>query len=614
MVMAMAVVIDDGSGVEIEVEVGVGSRCQDKSRALPGMAPHQRAHRRLHTILLPLWSRHTQMEKHQGAPTIWPPQSKSVFIEGSSEEMNQAFRNDPCLGTHRHSPSCMGHVRALLYPLSPEARVSCEAASKAEEEPSCVVRLRMCEDSTCFSIGTALTGNVTLTWPEQGAEDDTDYVHQIQVFIYPDPDSDDVELFNASSTSTISASCAESAMDHSICPNKYFRLNANRNWSIKITNEHTFGLILRPAEDLLHALILEHISRNDYKIFCVPHIRSKTRTRQGLRCESDDDADQKRDQTSRQICLPAISTTSVALPVTDETSDGGTVLYVSSTSSSGDDSGPTILFENNRTVVEEINRYGKRRVRKRIRSICFHTAARQWERETRILGTLSHPHVVTALEWNPHDWSIDFEHGGKDLASLRNATNMFKVAINEHDVQERILFHMVSALDYLHNKQKIKHCDIKPHNVLLSHDHRIAKLCDFGHARNMRDVVTSGGTHCYIAPEFLVRGEIGAASDIWALGITMLFVLNIIPLPGTEYRAETWQIGRLVDDKLERRKMRRWLATVTKAKEKIPATWSVLREMLDFDSEVRITAAQLVQRLKTTTISDRADSRQLLEA
>jgi serine/threonine protein kinase len=222
--------------------------------------------------------------------------------------------------------------------------------------------------------------------------------------------------------------------------------------------------------------------------------------------------------------------------------------------------------------------------------------------------------VVTALEWNPHDWSIDFEHGGEDLASLRNATNMFKVAVNEHDVQERILFHMVSALDYLHNEQKIKHCDIKPHNVLLSHDHQIVKLCDFGHARNMRDVVTSGGTHCYIAPEFLLRGEIGAASDIWALGITMLFILNIIPLPGTESRAETWQIGRLVDDKLERRKMRRWLATVTKAKEKIPATWSVLREMLDFDSEVRITAARLVQRLKITTISDRAESRQLLEA
>jgi serine/threonine protein kinase len=122
--------------------------------------------------------------------------------------------------------------------------------------------------------------------------------------------------------------------------------------------------------------------------------------------------------------------------------------------------------------------------------------------------------------------------------------------------------------------------------------------------------VTSGGTHCYISTEFLLRSEIGAVSDIWILGITMLFVLNIIPLPGTESRAETWQIGSLVDDILKRRKMRRWLTTVMKAKEKIPATWSVLGEMLDNDSQVRITAAQLVQRLKTTTILDYANSQQ----
>tara|TARA_R110002003_G_scaffold1425_1_gene23066 strand:+ start:6551 stop:6820 length:270 start_codon:yes stop_codon:yes gene_type:complete len=42
----------------------------------------------------------------------------------------------------------------------------------------------MCEESTNFSIGTALTGNVTLTWPEHGDEGDTAYVHQIQAFIY----------------------------------------------------------------------------------------------------------------------------------------------------------------------------------------------------------------------------------------------------------------------------------------------------------------------------------------------------------------------------------------------------------------------------------------------
>jgi serine/threonine protein kinase len=554
------------------------------------------------------------MKKHQSASAIWPPQSTSVFTAGSSEATNQAFRNNPHLGTHRHSPACIGHVRALLYPLSPEARTSCEAASKAEKEPSPVVRLRMCKESTYFSIGTALSGNVTLTWPEQGPEDDTDYVHQIQVSIYPDPDSDDVELFNASSIITISASCAESEEVHSICPGKHFRLDASYNWSIKITSAHTFGLVLRPTEDILNALIPEHVLRDGYKIFCIPQIRSKKETGQGLGSASKDTVDQDSDLTSRQISLPAISMPSVALPVTDETFEGDTVFHVASPSSSGDDPDPVILFENNGTVVEEISRRGKGRVRKRIRSTCLHTAASQWERETRILGTLSHPHIVKALEWDPHDWSIDFEHGGKDLASLRNATNMFSVAVNLYDVQKRILTHTLSALDHLHNEKNTKHCDFKPHNVLLSDDHQMVKLCDFGHARNMRDVVTSGGTHCYIAPEFLLRGEIGAASDIWALGITMLFVLNIIPLPGTESGAETWQIGKLVGDKLERRKMRRWLVTVKEATERIPASWSALKAMLDFDSEARITAAQLVQKLKTTTILDHADLRQLLEA
>jgi serine/threonine protein kinase len=72
--------------------------------------------------------------------------------------------------------------------------------------------------------------------------------------------------------------------------------------------------------------------------------------------------------------------------------------------------------------------------------------------------------------------SFNFEHGGKDLASLRNATNMFIVAINLPDVQERIWAHAASALDYLQNKEIIKHCDFKPHNILLSSNHQTLRL------------------------------------------------------------------------------------------------------------------------------------------
>jgi hypothetical protein len=259
----------------------------------------------------------------------------------------------------------------------------------------------MCEESTYFSIRTALSSNVTLTWPEQGDEDDTDYVHQIQVSIYPDPDSDDVELFNALSTITISASCAESEEVHSICPGRHFRLDATCSWSIKMTSTHTFGLVLRPAEDVLNALIPELVLRDDYKIFCIPQIRSDKGTGQGLRCALKDTVDQDSDLTSRQIVLPAISKPSIALPPTNETFEGGTAFHIALPLSSGDDPGPVLLFENNGTVVEEISRRGKGRVRKKIRNPCLHIAARQWERETRILGKLSHPHIVKALEWDP---------------------------------------------------------------------------------------------------------------------------------------------------------------------------------------------------------------------
>jgi hypothetical protein len=179
--------------------------------------------------------------------------------------------------------------------------------------------------STCFSIGTTLTGNVTLTWPELDDGDDTAYIHQIQASIYPNPDGDDMELFNASSAITISVSCVESVEVHNICPGKHFRLNARHNWSIKLSSLHTFGLVLRPAEDIVKNLI-SHVSRNDYEIFRIHRTHTDMATRQSL-CVLEDDADKCRDRISRRISLPAISTSSVEVPVADGTFDGVTVRH-----------------------------------------------------------------------------------------------------------------------------------------------------------------------------------------------------------------------------------------------------------------------------------------------
>ncbi|KAF2022715.1 kinase-like protein, partial [Setomelanomma holmii] len=89
------------------------------------------------------------------------------------------------------------------------------------------------------------------------------------------------------------------------------------------------------------------------------------------------------------------------------------------------------------------------------------------------------------------------------------------------DVQMRICTQTASALAYLHQKQETVHRDVKPHNILLSEDHLTVKVCDFGTAQPLSKRDRGGGTHNYIAPEFLLQGTRTAASDIWSLGVTM---------------------------------------------------------------------------------------------
>ncbi len=45
-----------------------------------------------------------------------------------------------------------------------------------------------------------------------------------------------------------------------------------------------------------------------------------------------------------------------------------------------------------------------------------------------------------------------------------------------------LIYKIVKCLQYLHSKNII-HRDIKPENILLSSDHSILKICDFGFAR-----------------------------------------------------------------------------------------------------------------------------------
>lgn len=79
----------------------------------------------------------------------------------------------------------------------------------------------------------------------------------------------------------------------------------------------------------------------------------------------------------------------------------------------------------------------------------------------------------------------------------------------------------------------------------------------------------------------------------------MLFVLKVIPLPGSEAGAERWKISELNKKAgvKDRALMKKWLGVVREAKKGIGEELAVLRDMLAEIPEKRITAKALVERL-----------------
>ncbi len=101
----------------------------------------------------------------------------------------------------------------------------------------------------------------------------------------------------------------------------------------------------------------------------------------------------------------------------------------------------------------------------------------------------------------------------------------------------KILLGASSGLSEAHTK-KIVHRDIKPDNILISHDGRV-KVADLGLAKALEvsdgQTLTQGvmGTPQYMAPEqWEDSSRVGPTADVWALGATLYFLLageNAIP-------------------------------------------------------------------------------------
>ena len=159
---------------------------------------------------------------------------------------------------------------------------------------------------------------------------------------------------------------------------------------------------------------------------------------------------------------------------------------------------------------------------------------RRFEREARVLATLSHPNIATIygferLEGLPY-LVLERVHG--ETLSERLLRGAMPVA-QALEIARQI----VAGLEEAHGKGVI-HRDLKPSNVMLTPDGRV-KLVDFGLAKaigaglntddSVASITAAGvvlGTARYMSPE-QVRGElVDTRTDVWSFGCVLYEMLT----------------------------------------------------------------------------------------
>jgi tRNA A-37 threonylcarbamoyl transferase component Bud32 len=176
------------------------------------------------------------------------------------------------------------------------------------------------------------------------------------------------------------------------------------------------------------------------------------------------------------------------------------------------------------------------RVAVKILDASVHDPANRERLRREVRATRSgHPNLVSIHELHETDGLLFLTMELVEGPSVRDALAERRSLIVDDVIH--IGRQVASALEHLHD-QGLVHRDVKPGNIMLAAD-GAAKLCDMGLARPLTAGVTVTetemvvGTPTYMAPE-MARGELIAASDVYALGLTLYQCLTgDVPLAGT---------------------------------------------------------------------------------
>lgn len=160
--------------------------------------------------------------------------------------------------------------------------------------------------------------------------------------------------------------------------------------------------------------------------------------------------------------------------------------------------------------------------------------AARFLREIQTTRQVSHPNVVRTYEAGRAGavlfFTMEYVEGDSLKEELERNGTLSAAQV------ESVLLDVCAGLDAIHAAGVI-HRDLKPSNVILSE--KGAKIADFGVARPFTSELTAHheviGSAEYMAPEQWRGAEIGAAADIYALGV-VLYELLVGEVP---FRGET---------------------------------------------------------------------------
>ena len=161
-------------------------------------------------------------------------------------------------------------------------------------------------------------------------------------------------------------------------------------------------------------------------------------------------------------------------------------------------------------------------------------AVKRFRHEAKSVASLNHPNIINIFDIGQDDELeyIVMEYiTGQDLKEKISQEGKFNPA-----KAIKIIKEVCQALIKAH-RNNIIHCDIKPHNILLTSDERV-KVTDFGIAQAVTDATMVhtesivGSAH-YLSPEQARGSKVTTKSDLYSLGIVLYeLVTGELPFEG----------------------------------------------------------------------------------